>query len=260
MTPSTVLVTGASSGLGRGLALHYARAGATVHALARRKAELESLAAEAAGGTGRIVPVVVDVTDAEALVAAIARAEADAGGALDLVIANAGVGDTTPAWRIDWRAVKRIMDVNVSAACVTIAAPLPAMVERGRGTVVAMASLAAFRGFPRGAAYSGSKAALHVFMESIRIDLASSGVKAITVYPGFVKTELTARNTIPMPFLMELDEAVQAITKGIARGTPTIAFPLPLRIGTALLASVPRSLYELAAGRRKKPRRRTEQP
>ncbi len=257
MNPSTVLVTGASSGLGRGLALHYARAGATVHALARRQAELRALASEAEESLGRIIPVVVDVADAETLVAAIEQAHRDAGGALDLVIANAGIGDPTPAWRIDWRAVKRILDVNVSSACVTVAAALPAMVQRGQGTVVAVASLAAFRGFPQMAAYCGSKAALHVFMESIRVDLAGTGVRAVTVYPGFVKTELTAKNKYPMPFLMELEPAIRTITRGIQRGAPVIAFPLPTRLMVGALGYVPRVLYELAASRPRKPKKRS---
>jgi short-subunit dehydrogenase len=256
MTPSTVLVTGASSGLGRGLALHYARAGATVHALARRKPELDALVAEAAGAPGRILPVPLDVTDSEALVRAIESAHVLAGGALDLVIANAGVGDQTPGWRMDWRLVKRIMDVNVSAACVTIAAALPAMVEREKGTVVAISSLGAFRGFPRGAAYSGSKAALHTFMESIRVDLASAGVKALTVYPGFVKTEMTAKNPYPMPLLMELEPAVRTIARGIERGSPVISFPLPTRIAVTLLGSVPRTIYEALAANRRRPKRK----
>ncbi len=257
MIPSTVLVTGASSGLGRGLALHYARAGATVHALARREPALRALAAEAGESAGRIVPVVVDVADAEALVAAIDQAHRDAGGALDLVIANAGIGDPTPAWRIDWRVVKRILDVNVSSACVTIAAALPAMVQRGQGTVVAIASLSAFRGFPRMAAYCGSKAALHVFMESIRVDLAGTGVRALTVYPGFLKTESTAKNKFPMPFLMELEPAVRTITQGIERGAPVIAFPLPTRLMVAAVGYVPRALYEFAASWQRKPKKRS---
>jgi short-subunit dehydrogenase len=254
MTFANVLVTGASSGLGRGLALHYARAGATVHALARRRPALESLAEEASADSapGRIVPVVVDVADAEAQVAAIEAAQQAAGGALDLVIANAGVGDTTPASRADWRAVKRVLDVNVSAACVTLAAALPAMVERRRGTVVGVSSLAAFRGFPGAGAYCASKAALHTFMESARVDLAGTGVKAVTVYPGFVKTEMTARNRFPMPFLMELEDAVRVIARGIDRGNAVVAFPLPLRAMVAMVAAVPRAIYEPIAGQRRR--------
>jgi len=252
MTPATVLITGASSGLGRGLALHYARAGATVHALARRRQELDSLAAEAQrASAGRIVPTVLDVTDAEALVGRIESAHAEAGGALDLVIANAGLGDPTPARRIDWRKVKRIMDVNVSAACVTIAAALPAMVARGQGTVVAVASLAAYRGFPEAGAYCASKAALHTFMESMRVDLRGSGVKAITVYPGFVRTEMTARNKFRMPFMMELDDAIRVMARGIDRGSSTVAFPLPARMSVALIGTVPRAIYEPLANPRR---------
>ncbi len=247
----SVFITGASSGLGRGLALHYAREGATVHAAARRQAELESLSHDgaSAGMPGRIVPVVLDVADEEALVAALAAAEAAAGGALDLVIANAGISDPTSARKMDWRKVKRVLDVNVSAAAVTVAAALPAMVARGRGTVVGVSSLAGFRGFPGNAAYCASKAALHVFMESIRVDLRRTGVRALTVYPGFVKTEMTAKNRFPMPFLMELDDAVKRMADGIARGEPAISFPLPARALVRLISAIPRSLYEPVAAR-----------
>src|SRR5258708_2738980 len=142
----SVFITGASSGLGRGLALHYAKQGDRVFAAARRKDELAKLASEAPAGS--IVPVTLDVQDSDELVAAIRKAEADAGGALDMVIANAGIGKPTNARKMDWRLVKNILDINITAACVTIAAALPKMVERDAGHVVAIASLAAFRGMP----------------------------------------------------------------------------------------------------------------
>lgn len=246
-TPKTVFLTGASSGLGRGLALHYAHAGATVHAAARRRDELEKLAHEAKAGS--IVPVVVDVQDSEALVDAIRAAESASGGALDLVIANAGVGRPTPAKKIDWRDVKQIMDVNVTAACVTIAAALPAMVARDQGHVVAVASLAAFRGMPGNGAYCASKAALHLFMESMRVDLGKTRVRASTIYPGFVRTEMTAKNKFAMPFLVELEEAVKVMAKGLERGDATIAYPLPMVAMVKALGAIPRALYEPLAGR-----------
>lgn len=248
-TPSSVFITGASSGLGRGLALHYARAGATVYAAARRRAELDSLAGEVKGAAGRIAPVVLDVLDAEALVAALRSAESEQGGALDLVIANAGLGIPTSARKMDWKIVKQVLDVNVSAAAVTIAAALPAMVARDAGHVVAVASLAAFRGMPGNAAYCASKAALHIFMESVRVDLRRTNVRATTIYPGFVKTEMTAKNKFPMPFLVELDEAVKVMTKGLARGAATIAYPLAMVGLTRGLGALPRALYEPMAGR-----------
>lgn len=241
----SVFITGASSGLGRGLSLHYAKEGATVFAAARRKDELQKLQQEAPS----VVPVPLDVQDTEALVAAIRKAEEQSGGALDLVIANAGIGQPTSGRKMDWRAVKRIMDVNVTAACVTLAAALPKMVERNQGQIVAISSLAAFRGMPGNGSYCASKAALHVWMESVRVDLRRTRVRATTIYPGFVKTELTAKNKFPMPFLMELDDAVKVMTRGIARGAKRIAFPFPLAAATRTLGALPGSLYEPLAGR-----------
>jgi NADP-dependent 3-hydroxy acid dehydrogenase YdfG len=247
MLPKSVFITGASSGLGRGLALHYALQGATVHAAARRQDELTKLAAEAPLGT--IVPVRLDVQDHEALVAAIHAAEEAAGGALDLVIANAGMGKPTSARKMDWRVVRQIMDVNVTSACVTIAAALPKMIEQNRGHVVAVSSLAAFRGMPGNASYCASKAALHVWMESVRVDLSKTKVCATTIYPGFVRTGLTAKNKFRMPFLMDVDEAVKVMAKGLARGAKTIAYPLPMVAISRTLGALPRGLYEPLAGR-----------
>jgi NADP-dependent 3-hydroxy acid dehydrogenase YdfG len=246
-SPKSVFITGASSGLGRGLALHYAKRGATVHAAARRKDELSRLASDAPAGS--IVRVPLDVQDVDALVNAIHRAEEASGGALDLVIANAGVGKPTSARKMDWAVVKWIMDVNVTAACVTIAAALPKMVERDRGQVVMMSSLAAFRGMPGNAAYCASKAAVATFMESVRVDLQPTRVRATTIYPGFVKTELTAKNKFRMPFLVEVDRAVEVMAKGIDNGAKTIAYPLPMVAVTRTLGAVPRSLYEPLAAR-----------
>jgi len=247
MPAKTVFVTGASSGLGRGLALHYAREGKTVHAAARRKDELARLAAEAPSGS--IVPVPLDVADSDALVAAIHRAEDASGGALDLVIANAGVGRPASARKMDWSVVRQILDVNATAACVTIAAALPKMVERNAGQVVMMSSLAAYRGMPGNAAYCASKAAVHVFMESVRVDLRSTGVRATTIYPGFVKTELTAKNKFRMPFLMDLDDAVRVMARGIDRGAKTISYPLPMVAVTRTLGAIPRGIYEPLAAK-----------
>jgi short-subunit dehydrogenase len=150
---------------------------------------------------------------------------------------------------MDWQVVKRILDINVSAACVTLAAALPKMVERNAGHVVAVSSLAAFRGMPGNASYCASKAALHVWMESVRVDLRATGVRATTIYPGFVKTEMTAKNKFPMPFLMELDDAVEVMARGLARGAKTIAFPLPMAALTRTLGAIPRAVYEPLAGK-----------
>ena len=238
----TAFITGASSGLGRGLALHYAKRGWTVHAAARRKDRLAELERE--GGPGRIVPVELDVGDLSALAAAVRAAEP-----LDLAVANAGIGRAMPAAKIDWEWVQRILHVNATAACVTLAAAAPAMAARGSGRLVGISSLAAFRGLPANAAYCASKAALHTFLDSLRVDLRGSGVRVTGVYPGFVKTELTAKNKFRMPFLMELDEAVKVMARAIDRGAARVSFPLPLAAGTMLMAALPRLVYEPLAAR-----------
>src|ERR1043166_982673 len=230
-----VFITGASSGLGRGLALHYASQGANVVAAARRREELEKLPG--------VEPLALDVLDTAKLVKAVQSQE------FDLVIANAGTGWPTSARKIDWTKVKNILDVNTTACCVTIAAALPQMVARDSGHVVAVSSLAAFRGMPGNGAYCASKAAVHTFMESVRVDLRRTKVRATTIYPGFVKTEMTAKNKFPMPFLMELDDAVRVMARGIARGAKPIAYPLPMSAATRLLHALPRSIYEPLAGR-----------
>jgi short-subunit dehydrogenase len=175
-------------------------------------------------------------------------AEQAAGGALDLVVANAGVGYFTQGRDLDWEGVKRLLDVNVAAACVTVSAALPAMVARGEGTVAAVSSLAGFRGLPGNAAYSASKAALRTFMESLRVDLRASGVRVVTICPGFVKTPMTARNRFAMPFLMELDDAVEVMARGLERGDAEVVFPWQLGWLVRALASLPRGAYERVAG------------
>jgi len=112
-----------------------------------------------------------------------------------------------------------------------------------------MSSLAAFRGMPGNAAYCASKAAVHVFMESVRVDLRSTGVRATTIYPGFVKTELTAKNKFRMPFLMDLDDAVRVMARGIDRGAKTISYPLPMVAMTRTLGAIPRGIYEPLAAK-----------
>jgi len=202
MSYRTALVTGASSGLGRGLALWFARRGVKVYAAARRLENLEALANEARAANALIEPVELDVSDADHTLARIRELDAACGG-LELIIANAGFGQETSGKRIKWDTVKRIIDVNVTGAAATLSAVLPQMVERKRGHVVGVASLAAFRGLPRNAAYSASKAFLSTFMESLRVDLRGTGVHVTCLYPGFVKSEMTAQNKFQMPFLLE---------------------------------------------------------
>ncbi|MFL5350354.1 MAG: SDR family NAD(P)-dependent oxidoreductase [Hyalangium sp.] len=238
----TALVTGASSGLGRGLALRFAKRGTRVFAAARRRDQLQSLAEEAHAAGGTVEPVEMDVSRTDETIARIQRIDADCGG-LDLVVANAGVGLDTNGRRFDWERAKKVLEVNVTGAAATLTAVLPKMVERKRGHLVGVSSLAAFKGLPKNAAYSGSKAFLYIFMESLRVDLQGTGVRVTCIHPGFVKSEMTAPNRHPMPFLMETEAGVERMARAITRGVSVYTFPWQTAALTRLVMALPDFIY-----------------
>jgi short-subunit dehydrogenase len=238
----TALVTGASSGLGRGLALWFAKRGTRVFAAARRTDQLQTLAEEARAAGGTVDPVEMDVSRTDETRERIQRLDSDCGG-LELVVANAGVGLDTNGRRFDWERVRKVLEVNVLGAAATLSAALPGMVERKRGHLVGVSSLAAVRGLPKNAAYSGSKAFLHTFMESLRVDLRGTGVRTTCIYPGFVKSEMTAPNRHPMPFLLETEDGVERMARAITRGVPEFAFPWQTSLMMRLVAALPDFIY-----------------
>jgi short-subunit dehydrogenase len=237
------LITGASSGLGRGLSSWFARRGVQVFAAARRVSQLETLRDEV---PGRIVPVEMDVSRTDALVGQIQKLDEECGG-FDLVIANAGIGEDTYAQTPCWPAVERTLQVNVMGAAATLVAALGPMVKRNRGHLVAVSSVAAFRGLPRNGAYCASKAFLRTFLESMRVDLRGTQLKVTTLYPGYVKTELTARNRFHMPFLMELDDACERMGRAIRASKRTYILPVPMAVVSYALRALPGWLYERLA-------------
>ncbi len=238
----TALVTGASSGLGRGLALWFAKRGTRVFAAARRLDHLQSLAEEARAAGGTVEPVEMDVSRPDETMARIQQLDADCGG-LDLVVANAGVGLDTNGRRFDWERAKKVLEVNVTGAAATLSAVLPKMVERKRGHLVGVSSLAAFRGLPKNAAYSGSKAFLAIFMESLRVDLQGTGVRVTCIHPGFVKSAMTAPNRHPMPFLLETEDGAERMARAITRGVPVYTFPWQMAAVMRLVSALPDFLY-----------------
>lgn len=239
------LVTGASSGIGRALAERLAAEGVTVVLGARREALLRKVAdgIAARGGTALVEPF--DVADTNGTVDAIRRIDADVGG-LDLVIANAGVGmsarGTAPPY--SWEAVAAPCHVNFCGAVATVTAVLPRMVERRRGHVVGISSLAAYGALPGHGGYSAPKAGLSMFLECLRLDVAPHGVHVTAVHPGFVRTAMTARSRQPMPFLMDTGAAAELIVRALAKAPATIDFPLPLALAARLGGVLPRVLRD----------------
>lgn len=210
-----VFLTGASSGLGAALARHYARRGARLGLVARHA---DRLAAVAGSLSGEPLTYEVDVADASAL----AEAAADfmvRRGVPDIVIANAGVSvGTLTEYAGDLQAFERVLHTNVLGVVATFQPFVAAMRARGSGCLAGVASVAGIRGMPGAGAYSASKAALIKYLESLRVELHGSGLKVVTLAPGYIATPMTAVNDFPMPFLMDVDRAASRLARAIAEG------------------------------------------
>ena len=239
------LITGASSGLGRGLAAWFAKKGVTVYAAARRTGELEKLREECKDFTGKVIPLELDVSNGDITFARVGKLDDECGG-LDLVVANAGVGSESYGKRIDWAHLSRMIKVNVEGATATLTGALPGMVKRGAGHIVGVSSLAAFNGMPRMGAYCGTKAYVATFLQGLGLDLRPLGISVTTIHPGFVKTEMTAQNK-KMPFVLEADDAVERMGRAIERRDKTFLFPWQLAMVVKTLSAMPRPLFEVAA-------------
>jgi len=241
-TPKTILLTGASSGIGRALALEYARRGAHVMAVARRESELTALCGEIGTSGGRASHMICDVADADAAAEVVRKAERELG-SLDMVIANAGMGGTAHASRLQVADVTRMIDVNVRGAMATLVAAIPIMLAQKHGHLVGVTSLAGRRALPTSAAYNASKAALSVFLETLSMDLEHAGIRVTDVQPGFVDTPMTAKNEFPMPFRWDADKAARHIADRLEKAPRILAFPLPMDLVTRLSRSLPYPLY-----------------
>jgi NAD(P)-dependent dehydrogenase (short-subunit alcohol dehydrogenase family) len=245
-------VTGASSGIGEALVHELCRRGVAVAATARRAEALEAIAGAA---PGRVLPVVADVTDRAATRAAAERV-GDELGPIDLAVLNAGLWEQVDVGAFDSEIVRRHLDTNVMGMVHGVEAVLPGMRRRRAGTIAGMASVAGYRGFPQAEAYGASKAAQINLLESLRIDLQSSGIRMVTICPGFVRTGLTGLNSFPMPFMLEPDEAARRICDGLQRGKPEIVFPLPMMLAMKALRVIPVGTYAWAFSLRRSQRRR----
>ena len=241
-----IFITGASSGLGEGLARHYARPGAIIGLCARREALLEQLARVVEAAGARAVVHAVDVSDTAQMQNA-AAAFAAASGGIDLVIANAGIGIPSETLAGKSEPIAKLMRVNVIGVTNTIVPFVPIMVQQGSGTLVAVSSVAGHRGLPGRAAYSASKAAVITFMDALRLDLHGTNVHAMTLCPGFVHTPLTRSLPGKLPFVISTDQAVKLMTDAIARRARTFTFPWQMRITSALMKLAPESLLRRMA-------------
>jgi short-subunit dehydrogenase len=231
------VITGASSGIGWALAKELAGQKCQVGLIARRKEQLEKLAGEIrqAGGTAAVAGA--DVAERAQLLAAVDEIRSRLG-PIDLLIANAGVGAPTLLEPFNVADVEKMFRVNLLGVIYAVAAVLPEMLQRGRGHLAAVSSLAAYKGLPGESAYCSSKAAVNTYMEGLRIQLRGRGIAVTTICPGFIKTPMTDVNNFPMPWLMSADKAARKIVRALRRRHKVYNFPWQM----ALLMKVTRWL------------------
>jgi short-subunit dehydrogenase len=237
-----IWITGASAGIGQATAREYVNQGHTVFGSARSADKLDRLAGECDEGEGAFHPLVADVTDAAGMQAAYDQMKKTAG-IPDLVILNAGNFYPTPASTFSVQSHRDLMEVNYFGVLNGFDLVLPDFIERQRGQIAIVSSLAGYRGLPPGSAYGASKAGLINFCETVQPELKQLGVDIRLINPGFVKTPLTDKNEFPMPFLITAEQAAQRIIKGLASGKFEITFPRPFAILMKVLRLLPNALY-----------------
>lgn len=243
MAAMRVVISGASSGIGLALAQHYLQQGTVIAAFARRADLLETLALQF---PNQVHCYALDVRDLPAIQTA-AHDFTSKVGVPDIVIANAGVSrGTLTEYAEDIHAFQQVMDINVLGMSKTFQPFITPMREAGKGTLVGISSVAGFRGMPGSEAYSASKAAATSYLESLRVELRSSGIKVVTICPGYIKTPMTDVNTFPMPFIIDADDAAQRFARVIAQQKSFAVVPWQMGLVGMLLKLLPNWLYDLA--------------
>jgi len=255
MSLPLLFITGASSGIGQALALRYHAAGYRLALVARRDAEVKAWAERQGFEPARFMVYAADVRDINAITSA-GRACIAAQGLPDVVIASAGisVGMDTAVFD-DLEVMRSVFETNNLGTAATFQTFVGAMCERGSGALVGIASVAAIRGLPGHGAYCASKAGVVAYCESLRGELRSSGVKVVTLLPGYIDTPLTQKNPYGMPFLMPVDAFANRAFDAITAGTSYRVIPWQMGVVAKLLRLLPNALFDkLLAGRGRKPR------
>ena len=242
------VVTGASSGLGAEMARQLAKAGWKVGLTARRADELEAVAATIRSGGGAAFVAPADSADPVASRAAF-DSIVEALGPVDLLIANAGVGIGFTARDFSAESFDRMLRVNLSSVAHAIEAVLPSMMERRRGQIVGISSLAAFRGFPGSAGYCSTKAGLSALLEGLRPELERSGIAVTTVHPGYVRTPMTAGASTLQPLIMDVGPAARIILRGVAARRSKVDFPWRMARFVGLVRLLPDAIFDRLAAR-----------
>jgi len=255
-----VFITGASSGIGQALAARYLTEGWRVALVARREAAMAQWVSEQGVPPDQVRVYGADVRDDAQLLHAAQRCLAEMG-VPDVVVANAGISvGVDLSLAEDLPVLRDLYQTNVLAMAATFQPFIAPMVQRGSGTLVGVASVAAARGLPGHAGYCGSKAAVVAMCETLRGELAPQGVKVVTLTPGYIDTPLTRHNDYPMPFLMTPEAFAQAAFKAIDRGTRQVVIPWPMGVVYRVLRALPNAWFDRLVGSQKHRKKRRRDP
>jgi short-subunit dehydrogenase len=248
--PRHIVITGASSGLGAALAVHYAQKGVRLYLGGRNAIRLQMVADACLAKGAEVFIHTVDIKNAHGVNEWLATLQATE--PFDLIIANAGISGGTAEGLEGIQQITDIFRTNIEGVANTLAPVIPAMQQAKKGQLALISSLAGFRGFPGAPAYCASKAAVKVYGEALRGLLRPDGIRVSVVCPGYIKTPMTDTNTFKMPLMIPADKAARYIADGLAKNRPLIAFPsllyvivwmlmvLPARLVDWLLAGLPR--------------------
>lgn len=231
-------ITGASSGIGRAVALRLARDGFRVAVSARSADKLAELAAE---NPAQICAFPLDVTDKHAAKATV-TAIRETLGPIDLAIFSAGSYKRDSIHRFNSDALAETLNLNVVGTAHTLEAVMPDMIARHSGEIAVVASVAGYVGLPGGGFYGATKAALNNLCEALHPELEREGVKLRVINPGFVDTPLTQKNDFPMPFLVSVEEAAESIVNGLKTDRYEIIFPWKMALAIKFLHALPRRM------------------
>ena len=239
----TILITGASTGIGKYLAIELAKIDCNVALLARRKELLDEITAGFRNPKAKLLTLKCDVSQKEDVQLAHAEIKKQFG-EVDVAILNAGVGYKDSVKNFNSQYAESTFGINVLGVIYFVECLLPDMLKRKNGVIAGVSSLADNRGFSGSGFYCASKAALTIYLEGLRVDLKQHGIKVITVKPGFVKTPMTDKNEFPMPFLMSAERAAKIIISRMEREKRIISFPLGTTLLSKFAGALPNWLYE----------------
>jgi short-subunit dehydrogenase len=221
-----ILITGGGSGIGKALALSYSQENVNLFLCGRNSANLEEVKNLCQNLKAKVSTKILDVRDEKKCTEWIEEIEQNH--QLDLIIANAGISAGTASGVESASQIKEIFSTNVDGVLNIINPAITKMKARRRGQIALISSLAGFRGLPSSPAYSASKAAVRVYGEGLRGNLAQFNIKVNVICPGYIKTPMTDVNDFPMPFLMKVEKCAALIKRELAKNKSRIAFPFPL--------------------------------